>query len=178
MTPKLPRLFPLIFLLSAPALWAAPAGGLASEYDQVRKIALRDSKVQGAFAKANKTLENKIIDLDPALKDYAKAQKPLSPEEMVARQGAPRSMAPHPSAAHTSAPAPAVRKPVMKPFRAAPVSKKTHTLGAGETLGSVAAKYGVKVADLRRVNKIKDERRLAVGQVLAIPASKSAAPAF
>ena len=36
-------------------------------------------------------------------------------------------------------------------------------------LGAVATRYRVPVADLRRVNHIKEDRKLVVGQVIVIP---------
>jgi LysM repeat protein len=39
----------------------------------------------------------------------------------------------------------------------------------GETLGGIAAHYGVTVATLKTTNHIVDEKKLAVGQVLNVP---------
>lgn len=43
-----------------------------------------------------------------------------------------------------------------------------HTVRAGETLGIIARRYGVKVSDLMARNNITDPRRLRVGQTLMI----------
>jgi LysM repeat protein len=44
----------------------------------------------------------------------------------------------------------------------------THTVAAGETLGSIARRYGVDVDELARSNGISDPNRIQVGQQLAI----------
>lgn len=44
----------------------------------------------------------------------------------------------------------------------------THKVKAGETLGGIAAKYKVSVADLQKWNNIKDPRKIQVGQSIAI----------
>jgi membrane-bound lytic murein transglycosylase D len=46
----------------------------------------------------------------------------------------------------------------------------THALAAGETLWSVAQRYGVSVEDIMRWNKIKDHRTLPTGKVLQVTA--------
>ena len=50
-----------------------------------------------------------------------------------------------------------------------------HTVAKGETLTSIAKHYNVSIADLHKANKIVDERKLQIGQVLKIP-TKPAEP--
>jgi len=54
-----------------------PAHGrdLTEEYNQVRKIALKDPKVRAAFKKANEELEKRIIEIDPSLKPFIEKQR-------------------------------------------------------------------------------------------------------
>ncbi len=54
----------------------------------------------------------------------------------------------------------------------APAGKagKVHTLAEGETLWSVAQRYGVTVEDIMRWNNIKDHRTLPVGKLLNLAA--------
>jgi LysM repeat protein len=47
----------------------------------------------------------------------------------------------------------------------------THVVARGETLTSIAKHYKVSVADLLKVNKIEDERKLQIGQTLTIPST-------
>ncbi len=63
----------LLLPLSA-TLFAAGDTGLEQEYLQVRKIALKDPKVQEAFAKANERLNEKILQIDPSLKPVVDRQ--------------------------------------------------------------------------------------------------------
>ncbi len=46
---------------------------------------------------------------------------------------------------------------------------QTYRVKPGDTLTAIAARFGVSVADLQRLNGIKDPRLLQVGQVLRIP---------
>ncbi len=153
-------LFPCL-VLSFHGASAAPASSgsdMAREYEQVRTIALRDPKVQKAFEKANAQLEAKILEIDPALENYVKALKPGAAPGAGSGASAPSNEGP-------------VLKPLIKPgeSRGDLQRSKSHVLAAGETLGAVAARYRVPVADLRRVNHIKDDRKLVVGQVIVIP---------
>ena len=149
-------------------LRAASSAATEKEYQQVRTIALRDARVQSGYRDADRKLDAKIIQIDPALESYVKARQ-------AGREGAPAPKS--------------ATKPVMKPFTTAkPVAKTapaktiaagkgTHTVAAGETLSSIAAKHHVSVSALKDANQVKDERKLRVGQVLTIPGGKSAAPA-
>lgn len=48
----------------------------------------------------------------------------------------------------------------------------THEVQPGETLTSIAAKYGVTIQDLRDYNEIEDDRRLMAGRNLVVPAGE------
>ena len=60
-------LLSLIVPLIPAAAIAAPSTNLNHEYEQVRLIALRDPKVKAAFEAANQKLEQKIVEIDPAI---------------------------------------------------------------------------------------------------------------
>ena len=47
-----------------------------------------------------------------------------------------------------------------------------HRVRQGQTLGSIARRYGIKVAVLKRLNDVKNVKRLQIGQVLRIPKGK------
>ncbi|HEU4678634.1 MAG TPA: hypothetical protein VFS35_03870, partial [Terrimicrobiaceae bacterium] len=53
----------------------AKAGDLTEEYNQARKIALKDPKVRAAFKKANDELDKRIIEIDPSLKPLIEKQR-------------------------------------------------------------------------------------------------------
>ena len=140
----------VLFPVVSPRVMAAPSGNgdLEQEYAQVRKIALKDPRVQEAFRKADERLDEKILEIDPTLKP------------MVDRRAAA------PAAAGTER---------TKPPPAFPVAEgRHHIVAKGETLGSIAARYDVKVVTLEKVNHITDDRKLQVGQKLLIPSPESA----
>ncbi|MDR3404188.1 MAG: LysM domain-containing protein [Chthoniobacter sp.] len=150
MFPKFSFLALAAVTFTASALHAAGGSNLDDEYQTERKIALRDPKVKAAYAEADRKLEAKIVQLDPALAHY-------QPGHSVA-----------PETATTTS----VRKPTVHAKPAATVGgfHTTHTVAQGETLGGIAGQYHVTVAALKTANHIVDEKKLAVGQVLTIPA--------
>jgi len=48
----------------------------------------------------------------------------------------------------------------------------THVVTRGETLTSIAELYKVSVGDLQKVNSIRNDRTLQIGQTLTIPSAK------
>ena len=163
------------FLLSVAALMLPRSLGAASsaptekEYQQVRTIALRDARVQSAYRDADRKLDAKIVQIDPALESYVKARQ-------AAREGTP---APKPVAKPFVAAKPATKPaPAKATTKSTPVksvsNKGTHVIASGETLTGIASKYHVSVAALKAANHIQDERKLRVGQTLTIPSGKSA----
>jgi LysM repeat protein len=157
-------LIPVLGLLLAPAaLHAASSANQEQEYEQVRKIALRDPKVREAYADADRKLQAKIAQIDPALANYT----PRKPAESSTVKPA--------SATTASGASGGFQKPAAKPAATASASSQSYAVVHGDTLTSIAGKYGVTVADLKAVNHITDEKKLGVGQVLVIPNAKSAA---
>ena len=67
---------------------------------------------------------------------------------------------PDPTATNTPAPTP-TPLPTNVPT--------TYTVQPGDTLGGIAAVYGVSIVELAQVNGIIDYDRLSVGQILVIP---------
>jgi LysM repeat protein len=130
---------------------ASTGGDLDQEYAQVRKIALKDPRVQEAFAKANERLDDRILEIDPALKPIVEREQRTPAPVAVER-------------------ARVVPQPAVPP----PAEGRQHIVVKGETLDSIAIHYKVKVATLQKVNHITDVRKLRVGQKLVIPASESA----
>jgi LysM repeat protein len=47
-----------------------------------------------------------------------------------------------------------------------------HTVTKGETLTSIAKHYNIPIADLKNANKIENERKLQIGQILSVPTPK------
>ncbi len=80
-----------------------------------------------------------------------------------------------PGAAKETLPASGMSLPAEKtPMTTRPTNgeKVTHTVAAGESLGVIARKYGVKVAELVEANSITDPAMVRAGQVLVIPGFK------
>lgn len=59
----------------------------------------------------------------------------------------------------------------------APVaSGNTHVVTRGETLTSIAKQYKVGIEELQKFNHIENDRKLQIGQTLAIPGTQTPAP--
>jgi LysM repeat protein len=144
-----PFLFPLVALLLVPTAFAkSTSRELEAEYEQVRKIALKDPKVRAAFDRANEKLNEKIVEIDPALKP------------IIAKQGAAKTKA-------------ATASQAAQPRPAASPTDKTYIVVKGDTLTSIAARFGVTAADLKSANGIADEHKLQIGQQLRIPKARA-----
>ena len=141
-------LLPITFLAIPLSLSAAPSDSQEQEYQQVRKIALRDPRVRAAYEEADQRLEGKIVQIDPALKTYVKTRRPGSVQPILPKDAKP---------------VPAKNK----------TPGTTHVVAKGETLGSIASRYGVTVAALKTTNQIQDERKLRAGQTLTVPQARS-----
>jgi len=84
------------------------------------------------------------------------------------------------SASASAAPAPgataSASAKASEPMAAkAPADAVKHTVKAGETLGSIARHYGVRMGDLATANNIADPKRIRPGQELIIPAKSAGA---
>jgi LysM repeat protein len=88
----------------------------------------------------------------------------------------PDSPAPQPSVEIPTAPAepaPEAPKAEAVPKAEPVVGGPKHTVVKGETLTSIAKRYNIPVAELKKANKIEDERKLQIGQILSVPAAKN-----
>jgi hypothetical protein len=132
---------------------------LSANIQQVRRIALRDPKVRAAYADADRRLEAKMVQIDPAL-------APLHPK-------------PRASCYRWAGAREAARERTCSRGEASTQGFAQEQLcGAfGDTLASIARANRVSVASLRAANRIEDERKLRVGQALVIPANSNASPA-
>jgi LysM repeat protein len=151
-----PRVFviAILVLLMKPLLPAvSAAGSQEQEYQQVRTIALRDARVRGAYEDADRRLEAKIIQIDPALAPYVQRRKE---GESVKTATAPKERAAHVK---------------LAAFSGSAAKATSHVVAKGETLSGIAEKYGISVAALKSANHITDDKKLIVGRVLSIPAN-------
>lgn len=160
---SLSRSFLAAALLIAPI--AASAAG-PQDYDTIRRIAMRDRRVQDAFAKAYQRLDERIIEVDPSLAGYVKSH-PAGQSTSASTSTRGSTTSAHPAPTHTTT---FRAEPKKAPAPAA--NQKTHTVQSGETLSSIAAQYGVSAESIQGTNRIRDAKKLKVGQVLVIPAKK------
>jgi hypothetical protein len=143
----------LFVLLAGPLLPAAHAAGSPEqEYQQVRTIALRDARVRAAYEDADRRLEEKILQIDPALAPYVHSRKQSPGAGVMPSNERPEHVK-------------------MAAFSSSTAQRRTHIVAKGETLGGIAAKYGVSVSALKSANQITDDRKLSVGRTLTIPRS-------
>jgi hypothetical protein len=133
----------VLFVACVASLAVASGSDLAQEYEQVRRIALKDSKVRAAFDKANQILDRRMIEIYPALKPFIEAQRArIKRSEKTARSS-------------------------QLVFESA--ASGMHIVAKGETLTSIARRYKLSVNSLAKANHIAREGTLKVGQKLVIP---------
>ena len=152
------RFFPLLcaFAALSPTLFSGFAAepALTQEVHELR----RDLQMQGKKLDA---LTQQITELSRIIqaRDAAKpGPEPASPAT-TATAPAPRS-----------APAP---EPEIPRAETVPPSIQ-HVVEKGETLTSIAKLYNIPLADLQKLNKITNDRKLQIGQTLNVPAPKAA----
>jgi LysM repeat protein len=163
------RFIPLMLVLAmtgSVAVWAGnelPPG--AVELDKLRQAVDQQSK-------QIEVLTEQVGRLTRAIEGQKSVEAP-----------APARPAEAPSAATTSVEAakpPAESTADAPKAETAPKAEATttaggpkHTVAKGETLTSIAKHYNIPIAELKNANKIDNERRLQIGQVLSIPPAKS-----
>lgn len=122
--------------------------------DNLSKIAKKTHTTIAELAAANGVKENAM--LRPGQKLLVPG-KPAAPS-VAASTNPPGAVAP---AAKSPEPAAAVTR--------APGETLKHTVKQGETLGAIARKYQVRVADIAVANNISDPAKIRPGQELIIP---------
>jgi LysM repeat protein len=151
----------------ASALEAPPVSGVtpASTYvvakgDSLWSIAKANQMTRAELASANGMGASSTLHV---------GQKLIIPSKTKSSAGTP--------AAATPATATAAAAAVPAPPDKAAVDSQRHVVKAGETLGGIARKYGVRQGDIAVANNITDPRRIQPGQELVIPARSAAAGA-
>ena len=162
MAPKTTLFMFAAMSIAGTSLQAATPANAEQEYQQVRKIALRDPKVRSAYEEADRKLEEKIVQIDPALSDYVHHRSSSG-----TATAASTSATSEPGGFRKSKKTETATKPASK--QTASTSSTTYVVKSGDTLGAIASHYGVTVTALKKANQIADEKKLAVGQELKIP---------
>jgi LysM repeat protein len=144
----------------ASALETQPVSGVtpATTYvvargDSLWSIAKMNQMSRGDLAAANNLGATATLHV---------GQKLIIPTKPKASAALPAAAAP----AAVTLGAPASSAPPEKPAGDA----QRHVVKAGETLGGIARKYGVRQGDIAVANNITDPRRIQPGQELVIPA--------
>ena len=145
-----------VFLAIAVPAWSADEAQTAQEIRELRQaVQLQSRHIE--------VLTEQVARLTRAL-DVQRGAEPAA-----ASAATPSAEAPKPSAE----PAPEAPK-AEAVVKAEPVSGGTkHVVAKGETLTSIAKQYSIPVADLKNANKIENERKLQIGQVLTVPTTKN-----
>ena len=156
------RSFPLLSLLCAlsfpgSALVAAVAETpLTQEVHELRRdLQLQTRKIE--------VLSQQITELTRIIQTHDAAQ----PSPVPAPPSPPAPVAVAPATGSKPAPEPEIPK-----AEAVPPSIQ-HVVEKGETLTSIAKHYNIPLADLQKLNKITNERKLQIGQTLKVPAPKT-----
>lgn len=155
-----------LFLLSSGA-WADESA-TAQEIRELRQAVTQQTKQiellaeqVGRLTRAMQTQKAPEEPVTPLSEAPAKA--PATPAESTA--DAPK--------VEFSTKADAVPKAEMVP-KAEPVAGgPKHTVAKGETLTSIAKQYNIPLADLINANKIENDRKLQIGQILVVPTAKA-----
>jgi len=122
--------------------------------DSLYTIAKKHGLTKAALAAANNLKPNAALHA---------GQKLIIPAKGATPAPAPLGGGPEaPTAASPIASAPPEKVPMTE--------KTTYTVKAGDTLGSIARRNGVKQGDLAVANNITDPKRIQPGQELVIPA--------
>jgi LysM repeat protein len=83
------------------------------------------------------------------------------------------------STIETAKPVPEVAPAAAEPAKSEGIPKAEavpgtkHVVAKGETLTSIAKHYNISIADLKNANKIDNERKLQIGQILSVPTAKT-----
>jgi membrane-bound lytic murein transglycosylase D len=120
---------------------------------------------------SNKVVSNPVeSEIDAILAQIPKVTQTAPKIETSTVASSARS---NPSAPKSTAVQTKTTQTPTKPIQAPPTNPVYHTIRTGETVGSIAQTYGIKVEDLRQANKTTIGRRdrINVGQKLVIPGS-------
>ncbi len=140
-----------IFLI-LPSAWAEEA----SPSQELRE--LRQAVQQQA--KQIEVLAEQILRLTRALEGQKTTETP-----------GPTTSIEIPKPAAEPAPEIAKAEPAPKAEPVPPGAK--HVVAKGETLTSIAKQYNIPIAELKNANKIENERKLQIGQILTVPTTKT-----
>ena len=134
--------------------------------------------LSGVMAEEN-TAQQELRDLRQAVQQQSKQIEVLAEQvgrltRVLEAQKSPDTSVSSPVETPKPAAEPATEAPkaeaVPKPESAA--GGPRHVVAKGETLTSIAKQYNISIADLKNANKIENERKIQIGQILIVPTPK------
>lgn len=141
--------------------------GAAQELRELRQAVQQQSKQIEVLAEQ----VGKLARALEVQKGGEAAAKPTEPTPAPAAPATPSVESPKaPAEAAPAASEPAKGEGIPK-AEAVPGTK--HVVAKGETLTSIAKHYNISIADLKSANKIDNERKLQIGQILSVPTAKT-----
>jgi LysM repeat protein len=165
----------LVFCTSG-VLAQEPASPSSEKADlhALRQMVEQQGKQIDALAREIAQLSEQIADLHKPSGVAGVAPAPAARAEGAAPAAAgPTEGASEPApAAPGAGPADAPKAEAVT----SPGGSLKHTVAKGETLTSIAKQYNIPVVELQKANKIHDERKLQIGQILNIPSEKTPPP--
>lgn len=164
-----PMLLALTVSVAALPSVQAEEAGSAQELRELRQAVQQQSKQIEVLAEQ----VGKLTRALEAQKGGDVVAKPAEPIPAPAPAAAATTSVESPKPA--AEPAPATAEPAkgegIPKAEAIPGTK--HVVAKGETLTSIAKHYNISIADLKSANKIDNERKLQIGQILSVPTAKA-----
>ena len=165
--------YPMILALtcSAAALPGVQAeeAGAAQELHELRQTVQQQSKQIELLAEQVGKL-TRALETQKGGEAAAKPPEP-APAPTPAASATTPVESPKPAAETTSSAAEPAKPEGIPKADAGPGTK--HVVAKGETLTSIAKHYNISIADLKNANKIDNERKLQIGQILSVPTTKN-----
>ena len=118
-------------------------------------------------------LTEQVLRLTHAIEAQKPAESPAAGVDSAKPAPPPATATPAPESETSTPDAP---KAEAMPKGEAVAGGSKHVVAKGETLTSIAKQYNIPIAELKKVNKIQDERKLQIGQVLTVPTPTAKAP--
>jgi len=166
----------ILVAAAASAQEPAPPPPPPDEIHSIHRLLEQQSKQLDALAHEVARMSQQLDELQQG--HHSQATPSPAHTEPAPTAPAPET-APTPADKEAASPHPATPAPAESPKAesvTSPGGGLKHTVARGETLTSIAKHYNIPVAELQKTNKIQDERKLQIGQVINIPANKAPEP--
>jgi len=160
----LPLILALAVATSAMPRVGAEEAGNAQELQQLRQAVQMQSKqielLTEQVARLTRVIEGKK-ESEPTVSTPTAPTTSIEAPKPAAEPAKPEAEAPKAEAVPKAEGIPAT------------TGGTKHTVAKGETLTSIAKHYNIPIAELKNANKIENERKLQIGQILTVPTAKT-----